>query len=266
MLLKWFRRRRRKKILARPFPDEWNTILRENVFHDQQLNAEQQRRLRQIIRILVAEKNWEGCQGIEITDEIKVTIAAQASLLVLGLNDVYFEHVLSILVYPNSYVAHGVEITRAGVVVEGGQARLGEAWWRGPVILSWAEVLAGGRHETPGHNLVFHEFAHQLDMMNGRTVDGTPPLEDDDRLKRWVEVLEPEYEQLVEDCRHGHRGFIDCYGATNVAEFFAVLTEVFFERPRSLMNHKPDVYSVLQNFFRLDPATWIDPKRGRKKH
>lgn len=264
MLLKWFRRRRRKKILTHPFPDEWEVIIRQNVFHDRQLDKAQQSRLRQLIQILVAEKNWEGCQGIEITDEIKVTIAAQAGLMVLGLDDVYFDHVLSILVYPDSYIAHGVEITRAGVVVEGGQARLGEAWWRGPVILSWADVLAGGRQETPGHNLVFHEFAHQLDMMNGQTVDGTPPLENDQQLKRWVDVLQPEYEQLVEDCRHRRHGFIDCYGATNVAEFFAVLTEEFFERPLSLMNHKPEVYRVLQNYFRLDPATWNGSKPGRK--
>ena len=210
--------------------------------------------------MFVAEKNWEGCNGFEITDETKVTIAAQACLLVVGLQNVYFDHVLSILVYPNSYVAQTVETTRGGVVVEGGNARLGEAWWRGPVILSWSDVLSGGRRESSGSNLVFHEFAHQLDMMNGRTVDGTPPLKTREQLRRWVEVMEPEYRRLVEDCRRGHHRLIDCYGATNVAEFFAVLTEVFFERPQSLNMHHRQVYDVLSDYFRLDPASWTKLK------
>ncbi len=256
MFLKWLKRRRRNRILSQPFPDKWNAILTANVFHDQLLSVELRARLRRLIQVFVAEKNWEGCNGFKITEEVKVTIAAQACLLVVGLQDEYFDHVLSILVYPNSYVAQTREITRGGVVVEGGHARLGEAWWRGPVILSWSDVLSGGRRESSGSNLVFHEFAHQLDMMNGRTVDGTPPLKTRQQLRRWVEVMEPEYQRLVEDCRHGHHGFIDCYGATNVAEFFAVLTECFFERPQLLNMHHPLIYDVLSDYFRLDPMSW----------
>ncbi|MDG1896870.1 MAG: zinc-dependent peptidase [Fuerstiella sp.] len=256
MLLKWLRRRRRRNLTAQPFPEEWNEIVRTNVFHDQRLSDGLRNQLRKLIRVFVAEKNWEGCNGFAVTDEVKVTIAAQACLLALGLQDVYFDHVLSILVYPDSYIAQTVETTRAGVVVERGHARLGEAWWRGPVILSWSDVLAGGRRVSPGRNLVFHEFAHQLDMMNGRMVDGTPPLETKEDLQRWVEVLEPEYKQLVERCRRGHQGVIDCYGTTNVAEFFAVVTEVFFERPQSLSSHHPHVYDELRGFFQLDPLSW----------
>ena len=256
MFLKWLKRRRRQRILAQPFPDEWNAILTTNVLHEQQLSDCLRRQLRELIQVFVAEKNWEGCNGFEITDEVKVTIAGQACLMVLGLQDVFFDHVLSILVYPSTYVAQSVEKTPAGVVVEGGHARLGEAWWRGPVILSWSDVLSGGRRESPGRNLVFHEFAHQLDMMNGRTVDGTPPLQTKEQFQRWIEVLKPEYERLVRDCRRGHHGFIDCYGATNVAEFFAVVTEVFFERAQSLNIHHPQVYEVLADYFRLDPVSW----------
>ena len=266
MLLKWLRRRRRKRIVAKPFPNGWNAILTANVFYDQQLSEQQRVRLRRSTQIFVAEKNWEGCGGLEITDEIKVTIAAQVCLLVLGLGDMYFDHVLSILVYPDSYVARDVAITRAGVVIEGGQARSGEAWWRGPVILSWADALAGGRHQTPGRNLVFHEFAHQLDMLNGRVVDGTPLLETEEQLQRWVKVLQPEYERLVEDCHRGNYGLIDCYGASNVAEFFAVLTEVFFERPRLLSIHHARLYEVLRDYFRLDPALWTGPKHSNRNH
>lgn len=266
MLLKWLKRRRRRRIVAQPFPDEWDAILAANVFFDRQLSNQKRARLRKLIQVFVAEKNWEGCRGLEMTDEIKVTVSAQACLMVLGLDDVYFDHVLSVLVYPDSYVAHGVQTTQGGVVVEGGQVRLGEAWWRGPVILSWSDALAGGRDETADRNLVIHEFAHQLDMMNGRTLDGTPPLESDEQLKQWIKVLGPEYDQLVDACRRGHRGFIDCYGATNVAEFFAVLTEVFFQRPRSLRKHHSQVYDVLRKCFRLDPVLWssetADPEGG----
>jgi hypothetical protein len=243
-------------VTAVPFPDEWNAFIEANVIHDQRLSDELRFRLRKLIQVFIAEKNWEGCNGFAVSEEVKVTIAAQACVLVLGLQNVHFDHVLSILVYPDSYVAKTVETTRAGVIVERGHARLGEAWWRGPVILSWADVLAGGRRESPGRNLVFHEFAHQLDMMNGRMVDGTPPLKNDKQLQRWVEVLEPEYKQLVERCRQGHQGVVDCYGTTNVAEFFAVLTEVFFECPQLLSTHHPQVYGVLSDYFQLSPHSW----------
>ncbi len=262
MILAWLKRRRRAKLLARPFPNAWNDFIAANVFHDQQLDAAQRERLRQLVAIFVAEKNWEGCRGLTINDEIKVTIAAQACLLALGQREVYFDHVMSILVNPTAYVGPDTEISRAGVVIEAGQARQGEAWYRGPVILSWADALAGGRHEQPGHNLVLHEFAHQLDMMNDRRVDGTPQLQNQAQYTRWAEVLEPEYERLVNDCRQGHKGFIDCYGATNVGEFFAVLTESFFERPRSLQRHHEPTYQVLRDFYQLDPVRWAVPQQG----
>ncbi|MGB4712304.1 MAG: M90 family metallopeptidase [Fuerstiella sp.] len=262
MLFRWLKNRRRAKILAKTYPVAWDRIIAENVVHVQQLNDVQQTRLRRLVQVFVAEKNWEGCGGLVLTDEIRVTIAAQACLLVVGLpQDTYFDHVLSILVYPNAYVAEGTQITRAGVVMDKGQARLGEAWWRGPVILSWPETLSGGRMETPGSNLVLHEFAHQLDMMNGRFCDGMPVLETSADIDRWISVLGPEYDSLVEACGRGHHGFLDCYGATNPAEFFAVLTETFFERPHSLKNHHPEVYDVVRSFYRLDPAEWAGNAR-----
>jgi MtfA peptidase len=258
MLFNWFKKRRHAKILAPPFPDSWNQLIRDNFVHDQYLTSEQQQKLRRLIRIFVAEKNWEGCGGLAMTDEIKVSIAAQACLLVVGMEeDQFFDHVLSILVYPTGYVAGGTHVSGNGVVLEGGQPRLGEAWWRGPVVLSWAEARAGGRMETPGRNLVLHEFAHQLDMQNGRITDGTPPLKTQAGYDRWISVLGPEFERLVENCRHGHHGFIDCYGATNPAEFFAVITETFFERPNSLRLHHQDAYDVLREYYRLDPVQWI---------
>ena len=258
MVFKWLKNRRRKRILATPFPAEWSEILTRNVVHFQQLPPAQRTKLSRLVQVFIAEKNWEGCGGLTVTDEVKVTIATQACLLVVGMaEDICFDHVLSILVYPQAYIAPETRIDRAGVVVENGQARLGEAWYRGPVVLSWEDALAGGRMETPGHNLVLHEFAHQLDLMNGRVADGTPLLENDQQFARWARVLEPVFLQLIETCKHHCHGFIDCYGATNEAEFFAVLTEAFFERPRSLRQHQPVVYALLQNFFQLDPAEWL---------
>ncbi|GIW83269.1 MAG: hypothetical protein KatS3mg105_5076 [Gemmatales bacterium] len=258
MIFGWLKERRRRRILSSPFPDQWNRLIEQNVAHARQLTDEQRKKLRRLVQVFVAEKNWEGCRGLTLTDEMKVTIAAQACLLVVGMtDDIHFDHVLSILVYPHAYIAPETRIGRAGVVVENGQARLGEAWYRGPVVLSWEDTLAGGRMETPGHNLVLHEFAHQLDMMNGRVSDGTPLLETNEQCERWASVLEPEYRKLVEDCQTGHRGFIDCYGATNEAEFFAVLTESFFERPRPLKAHHADVYDLLRDFYRLDPTGWL---------
>lgn len=243
--------------MAEPFPAAWDRTINANVVHDRHLTFEQRQRLRNLIQVFVAEKNWEGCGGLEMTDEIRVTIAALACLLVVGqTEDWYFEHVLSILVYPTGYAAAGTQITRAGVIMEDGQPRLGEAWWQGPVILSWSDALAGAQMETPGHNLVLHEFAHQLDMMNGRMADGTPLLKTKEQFDRWIAVMEPEFRRLVEDCRRGHHGFIDCYGATNPAEFFAVITETFFERPTALLRRHQEVYEVLQDFYKLDPASW----------
>lgn len=257
MLLNWFRNRRRLRILQTPFSEEWNRLIHEGVVHDRHLTSGQQQKLRRLVQIFIAEKNWEGCGGLVMTDEIKVCIAAQACLLVVGMAaDEFFDHVLSILVYPTGYVAKGTHVSGRGLVTEGGQPRLGEAWWRGPVVLSWTEARAGGRLETPGRNLVLHEFAHQLDMLNGRITDGTPPMKSREQFDRWISVLGPEYDRLVERCRHGHHGFIDCYGATNPAEFFAVITEVFFERPHSLLDHHEEAYNVLCEYFCLDPAQW----------
>jgi len=256
MIFDWWRERRRRRILAAPFPAEWEESIQSNVFHDRQLNSDQRAKLRRLVQIFAAEKHWEGCHGLVVTDEMRVTIAAQVCLLTLGMDDVYFDNVLSVLIYPTAYIAPDASITREGVCIDGGQARLGEAWYRGPVVLSWADSLAGGRHERPGNNLVLHEFAHQLDMMNGRQVDGTPLLDGPVERTRWGDVLQPVYEQLQHDCEDGHHALLDCYAAKNEAEFFAVLTETFFEQPHSLQLHAPDTYNLLVAYFHLNPAEW----------
>lgn len=254
MFFQWFRQSRRHRILEQPFPEEWLAVLQRNVYHYSRLSAEEQAKMRDDVQILVAEKNWEGCQGFTVTDEVKVTIAAEASLLLLGFEDQYFDRVLSVLVYRDAYRAQGQNIARGGVILEGDSDRQGEAWYRGPVVLSWADALAGARHRTRGDNLVLHEFAHQLDMQNGRMVDGTPPLESAEKYRRWQEVLSSEYERLIRDCERGHPTVLDCYGTTNVGEFFAVATERFFERPGKLAARHPDLYEIFRDYYRQDPA------------
>ncbi len=255
MIFTWLKRRRRQRLRAQPFPDKWSEILRHNVYHFARLADAEQAKLRGDVQVLVAEKNWEGCGGLTMTDEIKVTIAGQAALLVLGFHEQYFDMVQSILVYPDAYAAPGHMMTKGGVVLEGEHHREGEAWYRGPVVLSWSDVLAGGRHGSDSDNLVLHECAHQLDMQNGRVADGIPPLESREQYDRWQRVIHAEFERLQRDCWHGRPTLLDCYGTTNIAEFFAVSTECFFERPQEMRADHPDLYEILRDFCRQDPAS-----------
>lgn len=250
MLLSWLRQRRREKILAEPFPADWLPYLSRNIVHYRYLSEAEQARLRDDLRIFIAEKHWEGCGGLAITDEIKVTIAAQAMLLVLGLEHNYFDRVLSILVYPRGYRARDDE---DGELTAEHSDRLGEAHYRGPVLLSWEDVVSEARHPERGHNLVYHEFAHQLDMLDG-VVNGTPPLSTREQSQRWGEVMTREYENLVRASAHGRATLLDQYGTTNEAEFFAVTTECFFDKPTQLARRHPQLYDLLREYYRQDPA------------
>jgi Mlc titration factor MtfA (ptsG expression regulator) len=252
MLLSWLRQRRREKFLAEPFPPNWLPYLSKNVVHYRYLSEAEQARLRDDLRIFIAEKHWEGCGGLAIIDEMKVTIAAQAMLLVLGLEHNYFDRVLSILVYPHGYRAVDEEGVPGHLTSEHSD-RLGEAHYRGPVILSWEDVIDEGRHPERGHNLVYHEFAHQLDMLDG-VVNGTPLLKDREQADRWGKVMTREYEELVRASEHGHATLLDKYGTTNEAEFFAVATECFFDKPVQMARRHPQLYDLLREYYRQDPA------------
>jgi Mlc titration factor MtfA (ptsG expression regulator) len=260
VLFDWLKTRRRRKLLEKTFPAAWDAVLREEVRLFGLLTSDEQAKVRGYVQVFVAEKNWEGCGGLKLTDEMKVVIAAQVGLLVLSFKPPpYFDKVLSILVYPNGYVAPRQSVVRGGLVIEEDSERLGEAWYRGPVIVTWTEALASARRENDGRNIVFHEFAHQLDMLNGRHVDGTPPMESHVQLRRWTETMNRHYRQLVEDCRQGRRTILDCYGAVSIVEFFAVATETFFERPTAMQTHLPPLYDVFREFYRQDPAAREQP-------
>lgn len=251
--------RRRARILRSPFPTAWLEHLQQNVRMDRFLSHEDQAKLRDDLRIFLAEKNWEGCGGLTVTDEIKVTISAQACVLLLGMEHDYFSHVRSILVYPSVYRVREESIGPAGVVSQGHSQRVGEAWYGGPVVLAWDEVLTDGRHHADGRNVVFHEFAHQLDFQDGLT-DGTPPLERRDQYQRWYEVMSDEYETLQRNTNKGEAVLLDEYGTTNPAEFFSVATECFFEQPSKMRQHHPRLYQVLRDYYRQDPAQRLETK------
>lgn len=257
MVLAWLKKRARTKLTAAPFPESWRSILRANCSHYTRLTEPQQRKLEDDLRILIAEKNWEGCAGLRMTEEIQVTIAAQVALLILSFADNYFDLIQSILVYPFAYSAPESTFLGAGVELVGASAREGEAWYRGPVILSWDDALAGARGEDHGRNLVLHEFAHQLDMQNSRHADGVPPLDSREQRREWQSVMSREMNQLADHCRSGGPTVLDCYGTTHPAEFFAVATESFFEDSLRLKQFHPALYRILRNYYRQDPASRV---------
>lgn len=254
MIFGWVKRRRRQKLLLQPFPFVWAEIITRNFRLAQRLTDEERKHLHADVQVFVAEKNWEGCGGLQLTEEMQVTIAAQACYLLLGLDISWWDHVLTVLVYPGAFLAPEKLPLSGGHWIETQEDRLGEAWRRGPVILAWDEVLAGGRGETEGRNLVFHEFAHQLDMLGGQTMDGIPPLPNRAAYLRWEQVVSREYARLCRACDRGESTLLDCYGTKSEAEFFAVVTEAFFMQPVRLRRRHGELYDLLAEFYRQDPA------------
>jgi MtfA peptidase len=255
VVFNWLEQRRRKRVLATPFPEEWLTILGRNMVHFGYLDADEKQRLTELVQLFVAEKDWEGCGGLSLTDEIRVTIAGQACLLVLNLDHVLYANVETILVYPSAVVPKRVDdsIFAAPGIVQDVMPLIGEAHRRGPVILTWDAVRRGGIHPERGHNVVYHEFAHKLDMLDGAT-DGVPPLADRAAYERWTRILKQEYQQLRELSDSGREGLLDPYGSIDEAEFFAVATEAFFDAPLALLDRHAALFEVLRAFYRQDPA------------
>jgi len=250
----WLKRRRRRKLLAESFPRAWEEHLDRNVGLYNRLPREDQRKLRDCLRIFVAEKHWVGCGGLELTDQIRVTIAAGACILLLGIDDYYFDHLKSVLVYPDAFVQPPEFQSPYGVVDED-RANSGEAWQRGPVILSWEDVLCDALDPGDGRNVVLHEFAHKIDGLDGE-MGGTPPLHGAGAKQRWNRVIEREFQRLEDRVSRGKATLLDRYGASNRAEFFAVATECFFEQPVRLQRRHPALYDILRDFYCQHPAAW----------
>lgn len=254
-MISYFKRRRRERLRRQPFPDEWRHIIERNVPLFRRLPERDREELLGHVQVFLAEKYFEGCGGLELTDEIRVTIAAQACVLLLHRESDYYPRVTSILVYPSTYVAEEERSIGGGIWEEGGEVRLGHTHERmGVIVLAWDAALHGSRIWGDGPNVVLHEFAHQLDFENAST-DGTPALESRQQYLSWARVLGAEYDELRRADAVGEESFIDTYGAQNPAEFFAVVTEVFFERPRDLRTRHPELYAELSRFYRQDPAS-----------
>ncbi|QEH34767.1 Protein MtfA [Aquisphaera giovannonii] len=254
----FLRRRRRDRIRSRPFPDEWLRVIRRNVPMFGRLPEADRRELLGHVQVFVVEKNYEGCGGLELTEEIRVTIAAAACILLLHRRTDYFPGLITILVYPDAYVAPATTHIGGGILMEGDQIRLGEAWKGGVVVVSWRDLMETAAGRDDGRNLVLHEFAHLLDMEDG-AVDGTPVLEGRGRYARWSSVMEHAFERLRRDRALGRYSVLDKYGATDPAEFFAVATEAFFEKAAPLRRRHPELYEELAAFYRQDPARWDRP-------
>jgi MtfA peptidase len=251
-----FAHRHREDLRALPFPEAWSDILKKNLPLYDRLPELDRAELHGHVQVFLAEKHFEGCGGLEITDEIRLTIAGQACMLLLHRETDYFRKLITILIYPSAYVAQGTEHIGGGLVLAGEQARLGEAWVSGVVVLSWDDVQRGAFDPRDGQNVVLHEFAHQLDQEDGEA-DGAPILKNQSKYAAWSRILGHDFDELRADEKANRKTVLDGYGATNPAEFFAVATECFFEKPIKLKKKHPELYDQLRTYYHFDPEATL---------
>ncbi|MCI5074390.1 M90 family metallopeptidase [Oricola sp.] len=247
------RKRRRRRLLASHLSDRQRAIVEKAVPIVRKLPPELRRKLEGKIRLFLHQISFVGLGELEMTDDIRLSVAAQACLLVVN-TDTWYENLYTVLVYPDAFTSRLKE-QDGYVVTERNVGRLGESWSRGPVVLSWADVEHGAADTRDGQNVVFHEFAHQIDDLSGHT-NAIPILAKGQKFVDWERAFVTAYDRHVRNVEHGARTVFDAYGATSHVEFFAVAVEVFFERPAALKHEAPDVYTQLAILFRLDPVSW----------
>ena len=250
-LPKW----RNSRLRNKPFPKSWESLLTANSPVYSALGSEEKTRLQQLINLFIAKKRFIGCAELEITDKIKVTIAAEACLLILNHpKTAVYPKLYSVLVYPGAFKTEREQQQSDGTVAMASHNVSGESWSNGKVVLSWDDVVAGVSDFTDGQNVVLHEFAHQLDSHSGST-NGAPPLRRNS-YGAWSKVLSEEFEDHQKACFRRHKTVMDKYGATNPAEFFAVATETFFEKPQQLYSKHRELYEELHLYYQADPRQW----------
>jgi Mlc titration factor MtfA (ptsG expression regulator) len=231
------------------FQDEWITYLENNLPLYAQFPAELRLRVHEKIRQFVATTFFEGCNGLELTDEMILTIAGQACILIINRDGRPYPNLNTVLIYPSTFSSRDAH--------DGSRThRLGESWSNGTVILAWDSVEHGARNIFDGHNVTLHEFAHQLDSELGST-DGVPLHHDKAAYHTWGQVMHDGYAELVDNADQGRKTVLDHYGATNPAEYFAVATEAFFEKPKQMLKKRPELYEQLKGYYRLDPVKWF---------
>lgn len=246
------------RVLARPLTREQLAYIEANVAQYAAMSAELRERLQRMVKQFLHEKTFVGCAGLELTEEMRVTIAAQACLLLVGRSGTrprVYPSLHTILVYPGAFLVPRRQQDEAGVVTEMRQDLLGESWGDGRVVLSWEHVRRAGHYPDGTHNVVLHEFAHQLDSESGST-NGAPYLGSPERYRSWSETLSRDFAALRRDAYLGYRDVLDPYGATSPAEFFAVATEAFFELPHALAERHPALYAEFASYYRVDPRAW----------
>ena len=265
MIFTLLRERKRRRLRARPFPKKWLTLIQRHVVFFHRLTAGDRAELLGHIQVFLAEKRFEGCGGFVITDEVRVTIAAQACLLLLRRRTDYFPNLLTILVYPLTYMAEEQRQVGEHLWEEGTVARLGETGRRmGSLVLAWGAVKHGAADSADGKNVVLHEFAHQLDFENDAS-DGVPALATREQQLAWADVMRFEFASLRAADESGIPTLLNTYGATNPAEFFAVSVEAFFEQPHALRAHHPKLYAELGTYFQQDPVEFSAESFGEKQ-
>ncbi|NQY65773.1 MAG: zinc-dependent peptidase [Alteromonadaceae bacterium] len=250
-----WREYQRDKIRNQPFKKQWRKIIQQRMPYFRQMPADLQLQLKQHIQVFLAEKNFIGCNGIKINDDIKITIAAQACLLLLNRKTDYYPKLQTILVYPGAFVREQQKQNADGVQFTQKLALRGESWDFGKIVLSWEDTLHGAQLPDDGANVVIHEFAHQLDQENGRA-NGAPILGKGQNYKCWSDVFSAQFERLKKQAKAGEPSLFDYYGATDPAEFFAVASEVFFEQSKQFCREQPSLYQQLKLYYKVDPVNW----------
>lgn len=257
MIFGFLKKRRRRRLRAQLVPSVWGLILTRSLPVFRRLPPEDQAELLGHVQVFLAEKKFEGCGGLNLTDEIRLTIAAHACLLLLHRETDYYPELSTILVYPSTYIAHGERHLEGPIWEEGDQHLLGHTQHRlGALVLAWDAAKRSAANSSNGRNLVLHEFAHQLDFEDHAT-DGTPVLTTRSDYATWSRVMSREFKALRVADEAGGPTVLDPYGATNPAEFFAVATETFFERPCALRAAHPELYAELERFYCQDPARYF---------
>ena len=247
---------RLKSALARPMPEPWQAILRDNIPIYACMSGDLQHQLGKLVQQFLFQKKFVGCAGLELDDEMRLTIAGQACLLLLNRPTRVYPELHTILVYPSAFMVPRKQVDEAGVVTEARQDLLGESWGDGRVILAWDHVRRGAADWTDGQNVVLHEFAHQLDSESGSN-NGAPYLGSATNYRNWSEVLSRDFANLRTDALYRQPSVMDHYGATSPAEFFAVATETFFEKPWQMAERHPALFAELFKYYRVDPRAWL---------
>jgi len=251
----WYGRYRFQKYMQRPFPEQWQATLQQRIPIYNRLSEELKKDLMQQVKRFMYFKKFVGCGGLTINDEIRVVVAAEACILLLNRPNSCYQGLKWIYIYPSTFIAKREQQDEYGVVSQKKSHLLGESWSNGRVVLAWDSVNSGIANPDDGHNVVLHEFAHQLDQEDGRA-DGAPLLYTRDSYKIWARVFSDEFNRLQSEVKRGRKSIIDDYGATDPAEFFAVATETFFERPDLMFSRHQQLFLALQDYYKVDPRKW----------